>query len=153
MFRMTFEKITRLAWIAMVLIVLGLASAAVLPYVTQRQIFYKFGDFASEESIAQIAAEAAKAEAPVLVGVFLLSLAGGVSAFGLFRCREWARKGWLAVCMMWVSGPVISNLPHGEMPNWPALVFRAVVLIYSWRVLMDPGVRGEFNRVKTHVQV
>ncbi|WP_038169869.1 hypothetical protein [Verrucomicrobium sp. BvORR106] len=149
---MAIQKIKRLAWIAMVLSTLGLVSVATLPYVIQKQISYKFGEFVSDESLAKIAAKAVTAELPVLIGGFLLALAGVVSAFGLFRCREWARKGWLAVCLIWVGIQVISGLPHVDMLSVVALAFRAGVLIYSLRVLMDHSVRGEFTKAKMQVK-
>lgn len=131
---------------------LGIVASVAEPYVLLRMMTSKFGDFFSDEDFSLFLVGHIAAASPFIVFAFLLSVASAVAAFGLFGHWQWARQVWLTLCVVWVCWLLFSMVRLPDTLVLPGMAIRIAMLIYSWRVLMNPSVRGKFTKAKMQVK-
>ena len=136
--------INKLAWFVLVLNALGLLALACTPFIIRAQTYYEYKAMGAESAVDQMTAVELRSRAPDLVLGGLLCMTGVWVGIGLLLRREWARRGWLVLSVIWVSVAVFSNVFEFGWGSVFSSVFRLCILVVSFRLLRHPMVRAQF---------
>ena len=135
----------RFAYFAMTLSGFGVLLSIGLPFVLRARTYYQFHRFGMDSAVDEVANAELRSIAPSLVLALMLSVAGVFLALGLLRRREWARRGWLIVCGIWLASAIVPAILAPALTDIFPLAFRFIVLVVSFRVLLKPTIRDEFS--------
>ena len=137
--------LTKFAYFAMILSGFGVLLSVGMPFVIRARTYYQFHRFGMDSAVDSVANAELHSVAPSLVLSLILSVAGVFLAIGLLRRREWARRGWLVICGIWLASAIVFTILAPEMPDIFRLAFRLIILAVSFRVLLKPRIRDEFT--------
>ncbi len=86
----------------------------------------------------------------LVVSSALWAVVGGALAVGLWRLREWARRGTLAagtlyVAVSWLERLLVAQSDYAQVSAPFFLAFQALWLLLLWLTLLRRGVRQSFS--------
>lgn len=118
-----------------------------MPRIIEFEAKAKFADFGASALTEAYVDLNTRQKMPDIVLGTTLSLIGVYLGLGLLKRRAWARKGWLAVCLIWVALPAISQFtaPDLSLSGIVPILLRITILAVSCFVLLDSAVIREFD--------
>jgi len=140
----------KLSLFAIVVICFNLLASVLgvcMPWIIEFQAKAKFADFGQPDLTESYIDLQTKQKMPEIAVGTTLSLIGVCLGFGLLKRMAWTRKAWLALCLIWVVIPAISQFmaPDLSMPGVAPLLMRMAILAASCSVLFNSAVIREFN--------
>jgi hypothetical protein len=123
----------------------GVMFSAGSPFLIRAQTYYEFRSLGMESAVDKVTKAKIQSAASSLALGFILSVAGAFVGVGLLRRREWARRGWLFICTIWV---VLMVAFLGRSPDTSRilpLAFWGIICAVSFSILTKPAIRSEFS--------
>jgi uncharacterized membrane protein (DUF2068 family) len=136
--------LSKFAYFVIGLGIYGILVSAGAPMLIRARTYFQFHRLGMEKAVEKVANAELWSVAPNLVIILLLSIVGVVLGLGLLRRCEWARRGWLIVCVIWLSATIFFTARAPSLSAIFPLAFRLVVFVVSLRILLAPTIRDQF---------
>src|SRR5580692_5140089 len=121
--------ITKFAYCAMGLSLLCVILILCEPFLLRAREHFQFDSLGMASAADLVADKELRAETPGLVCGLILSISGVVAAAGLLRLREWARRAWLFICVLWLLLQIVlSSVAAPSLLILYPVAFRLIVL-------------------------
>jgi hypothetical protein len=138
--------LTKFAYFVIFLSGFGVMLSAGSPFLIRAQTYYEFRSLGMESAVDKVTKAKVHSAAPSLALGFILSVAGTFIGVGLLRRREWARRGWLLICTIWVVLTVVFLALSPDTSGILPLAFRGIICAVSFSILTKPAIKSEFSK-------